>query len=211
MPKEIKSFQQQLQDALDAGNLEAAKLVVEAMKIANKPVKKPRKKKAVAKKPKTAKKEVQPKQVESEPKKELIIPTQEEIVDLTSYDDEDDDDVEDMTGEDRPKQRRKGTKPGENLCRIEPMNLRGRKMEFFNGNKRDGDALEDSTKANPTLAKMYARADAIRPEKEKRKAVKARVKCYACGKIEVIPIDLAPNVAKGEGYKCNDCVTGQGE
>lgn len=222
----IKSFQEQLQDALDANDLEKAKIIVEAMKAANKPVKKkkPAKKKPVAKKPKAAKKGVKAKQVElprfdldydepeDEPKK-LIIPTEDEILDLTDYgdDDDDDEDVEDFTTNTRPKARRKGTKPGDTPCRQEPINVKNRKMEFFNGNKKEGDAIEDSIKVNKALAKMYAKADANRPVREKRKVQKAKVKCYACGKIEIVTIDLAPNVAKGEGYKCNDCVTSQGE
>jgi len=210
----IKSFQEQLQDALDANDLEKAKIIVEAMKAANKPVKKkkPAKKKPVAKKPKAAKKGVKAKQVELDEPKKLIIPTEDEILDLTDYgDDDDDDDVEDFTTDTRPKARRKGTKPGDTPCRQEPINVKNRKIEFFNGNKKEGDAIEDSVKVNKALAKMYAKADANRPVREKRKVQKAKVKCYACGKIEIVPINLAPNVAKGEGYKCNDCVTSQGE
>lgn len=212
----VKSLQQQLQEAIEAGDLSKAQTIVEGMKELNKLAKKTTKKKTVAKTKKPAKKVVKPK------KSKLIIPTEEEvvdlttnveedeIVDLTSYVDEDDDEG-DETSVRQTRTRNKGTHAGETLCRTEPMNTGRRKIEFFGGNTKEGDAKEDSVKANPALAKMYSKADKIRPAREKRKNPKAKVKCYVCGKVEIIALNLAPNVNNGESYKCNECVTSQGE
>jgi len=222
MPK-VKSLEHQLQDAISAGNLDAAKLIVEAMKelskIAKVKAKKKPVKKATVKKPKVeaSKKKVVDEDDEVEvvkPKKKLIIPTEAEIIDLTGDSDDEDDDNDDEVGEDGVGlvRQRKGRSRGEEkgaACRTERIDCRNRKMEFFNGNKKEGDASEDSPKNNPILAKLYKPADAARPHREARKVVKAKVKCLLCGKIEVISLDVAPR--KGESYKCNSCVTSQRE
>jgi len=228
MPK-TKSLEQQLQESIDAGNLEAAKLIVEAMKELSK-IKKVKAKKKPAKKaaPKKPKGKVSKKKVpktiidqdtgddveieEVKPKrKKLIIPTEAEIIDLTGDDEDDLDDGDDDDGPElvrQGKSRRRGEDKGA-ACRTERIDCKNRKIEFFNGNKSEGDAAEDSPKNNPILAKLYKPADAARPHREARKVVKAKVKCLICRKVEVISLDVAPR--KGESYKCNSCVTSQGE
>lgn len=219
MPK-TKSLEQQLQESIDAGNLEAAKLIVEAMKELSK-IKKVKAKKKPAKKaaPKKPKGKVSKnvvdqnsgETVEVKPKKKLIIPTEAEIIDLTGDDEDDLDDDDEEGGPELVRQgktRRRGEDKGA-ACRTERIDCKNRKIEFFNGNKREGDAAEDSPKNNPALAKLYKPADAARPHREPRKVVKAKVKCLICRKVEVISLDVAPR--KGESYKCNRCVTSQGE
>lgn len=219
MPK-TKSLQQQLQEAISAGDLEKAKVIVAGMEqLAKLEKKKPTKKKPRVK----AVKKVKPKKVvevveddeEEEvivPKKKskLIIPTEAEIIDLTGGDEDDEDDDEDGGEEIREGRSRRSRKEDKGAaCRVEKINCKGRKIEFFNGNKKEGDAAEDKPVNNPSLAKMYKKADSVRPHREPRKVVKAKVKCYECGKIEVISLDVAPR--KGETYKCNNCVVSQGE
>lgn len=225
MPK-VKSLQQQLQEAISAGDLEKAKIIVAGMEQLSKLEKvKPTKKKSVKKKPKVkavkktskAKKVVKPidedeeEVVVSNKKKKLIIPTDAEIIDLTGGDEDDEDGDDEDDGpeirEGRSKRSRKEEKGA--ACRVERMDCTRRKIEFFNGNKKEGEANEDKPSNNPALAKMYKQADTLRVHREPRKVVKAKVKCYECGKIEVISLDVAPR--KGETYKCNSCVTSQGE
>lgn len=189
-----KTLQQQLQEAIDSGNVEMAKIIVEAMKVVHKP------KKKTAKKSKSVKKKKSSLIIPTEAEvNEIINETQTEVVDLTNTVDEDDEDDNAETSI-KPASKRGKDKT---LCRQEPFKIGRRKNKFS-----DDGTLEpqDRVENNPTLAKMYAPANKMRASREKRKVVKAKVKCE-CGKIDVIPIALAPNVNNGERYRCNDCLT----
>jgi hypothetical protein len=199
----IASLQAQLQAAIDTGNVEMAKVIVDGMKQLN-TLAKPKKKKAVkAKKSKTEKTE---KKVPKEAvKEEIYIPppaqpvVEDNIVDLTHLGTSDDDD--DNEGRLPTSPRRKEER---NYCVRQP--IAGNKTNRFN----DDGTLEanDRPVNNPALALMYKPAERVRSTREHRPNQMARVRCHICSKIEVIKFELAPQTAD-DRYKCNDCIVSQ--
>ena len=215
-----KTLHKQLQDAVDKGDLKMAELIVEAMRIEEKAASKKKKAAAKAVKDKPVKKAaprksritVQEAKIVNEAAKpsKLIIPTEEEIIDFTNEVCEDDDDIEDMTDNRpnvvRPTEKRSSDRT---FCRTERMDIPKKRVNKFN----DDGTLEaqDKPSNNPQLAALYAPVSKIRETRPKRKsATKAKVKC-SCGKIDIIAFHLAPRIAEGELYRCNDCIVGDKE
>jgi hypothetical protein len=231
----MPSLQKQLQDAIDVNDLDKAKVIMEAMKLLEKQAKAKNKKKA-AKTTKTPKPPKVVKTTKPTKKKKLIIPTEEEVADLTGDDDDDDawepvetpqkkkkpenddtQEVVDLTayndddeGDDDDEGSESGGKRrsghGEGIegtpCSKEKLKIGKRKNKFFDDGTLES---QDKVENNPQLAKLYAPAAKVRKGREKRKVIKAKVKCADCRKVEIIPIDMAPNVAVGGRYRCNDC------
>lgn len=237
----MPSLQKQLQDAIDAGDLEKAKVIMDAMKLLEKQSKAKAKKKAVKTKApakiatKPAKKAVKKTAKKTAKKKsKIILPTDDdiadftddeddeiveipakkskkpkneddaEIVDLTSYNDDDEDGDDDEGDGEGGGRRRSGH--GEGIegtpCSKERLKIGKRKNKFFDDGTLES---QDKVENNPQLAKLYAPAVKVRKSREKRKVVKAKVRCADCRKVEIIPIDMAPNVAVGGRYRCNAC------
>ncbi len=206
----IKSMQQQLQEAIDAGNTEMAKIIVEGMKVLeslNKPKKKARVAKPKVKKPKTVENqdtgEVEPVKPKKSP---IIIPTDEDIVDLTdNIDDEGDDEDDDAPTQDGVttirRSRPNRDEDGKTYCVRAKLRL-GRPNRF---NDDLSEASNETAKASPELAKMYEPALKARKGRAKRVTKKAKVRCSKCSKIEIILLELAPRNSR---YVCTECLVG---